>query len=269
MVIDFHAHIFKDELAAKGLSVLLKNSGNKITPVTDMTGSSLMAYMDTAGVDLSVIQPVVTKVTQTVTVNEWAASLESDRIISFGGIYPHTDDYKRDIDYVVSLGLRGLKFHAEYQDFVLDSPEMLRIYDYALGKGLIILHHAGVDIGLPPPYKTSPRQFAAVADAMQGGFIVAAHFGGHEQWDDVEKYLVGHNIYLDTSMGFEYFCDDRFMRIARAHGTDKILFGSDSPWSAAKSELAHIDALPLSEEEKHAIKGGNAAKILGLREKNV
>jgi hypothetical protein len=31
-----------------------------------------------------------------------------------------TDDYKRDIDFVVSLGLKGLKFHPEYQDFIVD-----------------------------------------------------------------------------------------------------------------------------------------------------
>jgi len=35
--------------------------------------------------------------------NEWVKSICSDRIIGFGGIYPHTDDYKRDIDFIVNL----------------------------------------------------------------------------------------------------------------------------------------------------------------------
>jgi predicted TIM-barrel fold metal-dependent hydrolase len=56
---------------------------------------------------------------------------------------------------------------------------------------LIILHHTGADPGMPMPYKSSPGQFANIADAMQGGVIVAAHFGGRAQWNDVEKYLVG------------------------------------------------------------------------------
>jgi len=35
--------------------------------------------------------------------NEWVKSICSDKIIGFGGIYPHTDDYKRDIDFIVNL----------------------------------------------------------------------------------------------------------------------------------------------------------------------
>lgn len=65
----------------------------------------------------------------TVKINEWALSISNDKIISFGGIYPYTDNYKRDIDFVVGLGLKGLKFHAEYQNFVLDDKQMLKIYD--------------------------------------------------------------------------------------------------------------------------------------------
>ena len=196
--------------------------------------------------------------------NEWSRSVCSDRILAFGGIFPHTDDYKRDIDFVVSLGLKGLKFHSEYQDFDVDDERMLKIYDYALSKGLIIMYHAGVDIGKPPPYKSSPKQFARIARAMQGGVIVAAHFGGHQQWDEVENELVGENIYLDTSMGFEFFAPGQFVRIVRNHGTDRILFASDSPWSRAETEMKHLRELPLTESEKTAILGGNAQRLLGI-----
>jgi predicted TIM-barrel fold metal-dependent hydrolase len=185
-------------------------------------------------------------------------------LISFGGIYPHTDDYKRDIDYVIGLGMKGLKFHAEYQNFIVDDDRMLKIYDYAIGKGLVILHHAGADPAFPPPFKSTPQQFARIVKAMRGGTIVAAHFGGHDQWDDVEKYLVGTGIYLDTSMGFEYYSAEQFLRIVKNHGADKILFASDYPWSSAKSEIEHLKALPLSNEEKAAILGENAKRLLGI-----
>jgi predicted TIM-barrel fold metal-dependent hydrolase len=213
-----------------------------------------------------VIQPVVTKQKQFETLNTWAAACAeaSDKIIAFGGIYPHTDDYKRDIDFVVSLGLRGLKFHCEYQNFYVDEPKMLPIYDYALSRGLILLHHAGFDPGYEAPFKSSPLRFANVADAMKGGVIIAAHFGGHDEWDDVERYLVGKNIYLDTSMGFEYFPQEQFLRIVKAHGADKILFGSDSPWSDATTEIRHLKDLSLPEDEKAMILGGNAQRLLGL-----
>lgn len=264
MTIDFHTHIFPDDLAPKALSALLSNINGIYHPVTNGTKDSLLKNMNQWGIDISVVQPVITKLSQTAKINRWAKGICSDRLISFGGIYPHTDDYKRDIDFVVNLGLKGLKFHAEYQDFNIDDPQMLKIYDYALSRGLIILHHAGFDPGYPAPYKSSPKQFAKIADAMQGGVMIAAHLGGHAQWDDVEKYLIGKNIYLDTSMGFEYFSHEQFLRIVKAHGADKILFASDSPWSNAKAEIETIKSLQLHEQEKEMILGLNAKRILGI-----
>ena len=264
MIIDFHTHAFPDTLAPRAIDSLFKACGMTLFPVSDGTVSGLVSKMDEFGVDVSVLQPVITKLSQTKSLNEWAASCQSDRIISFGGIFPHTDDYKRDIDFVCSLGLRGLKFHAEYQAFSLDEPKMLKIYDYAFEKGLIVLHHAGYDPAFNPPYRTSPKQFRNVARAMKGGVLVAAHFGGQSQWCDVEEYLVGENVYLDTSMGQKYYPKEQFLRIVRAHGADKILFASDSPWSNAKEEIESIKALPFTNEEKEKILSQNAKRILKI-----
>ena len=288
-IIDIHTHVFPDDIAHGTIRMLSEKTGNKYELAGDGTVSALIANMDAWGIDASVIQPVVTKQPQTRKVNEWAAAAVAaaaaaqaaqataataaaggaapempGRLIGFGGIYPHSDDYKGDIDFAVGLGLRGLKFHAEYQNFILDDKRMLEIYDYALGKGLVLLHHAGFDPGYPPPFKSSPQMFANVAKAMGGGTIIAAHLGGHDQWDDVERYLVGSGIYLDTSMGFEFFPREQFLRIAKAHGADKILFGSDAPWSNAGKEVAHLKSMPLSAEEIEAILGGNAKRILNL-----
>ncbi len=264
MIIDFHTHAFPDALAGRALGTLLENIDEAFKPVTDGTVSGLLRHMDEGGIDVSVVQPVITKPSQFVGLNEWAAGLASSRIVPFGGIYPHTDDYRRDIDFVVSLGLKGLKFHCEYQDFDIDEAKMLRIYDYALSRGLVLLHHAGFDPGFNGPLRSSPQQFARIADAMKGGVIVAAHFGGHAEWDDVERYLVGKEIYLDTSMGFEYYPAAQFLRIVKNHGAEKILFASDSPWSDATAEIARLKALELPEREKDMILGQNAMRILGL-----
>jgi predicted TIM-barrel fold metal-dependent hydrolase len=246
------------------MEALLIGCNNLYKNSHDGTVSGLLKTMDGWGIDISVVQPVVTKQSQVKTINDWAAGICSERIIAFGGIYPHSDDYKRDIDYVSGLGLKGLKFHAEYQDFFIDDDRMLKIYDYALSKGLILLHHAGFDPAFPPPFKSSPQKFAKIAKAMRGGVIVAAHFGGHGQWEDVEKYMAGSDIYLDTSMGFEYFSEEQFLRIAAKHGTEKILFASDSPWSNAKSEIEKIKSLPVPENDTAGILGKNAEYILGI-----
>lgn len=262
MIIDFHTHVFADELADRALSVLVANLEGSLKPVHNGKLNGLIERMDSYGVDISVVQPIVTKQSQTQKINEWAKSICSDRIISFGSIFPHTDNYKRDIDYICDLGLKGIKFHAEYQDFVIDEKNMLDIYYYALSRGLIILHHGGEDTGMPAPYKSSPERFARIADAMQGGVIIAAHLGGYNQWDEVYEKLAGKNIYMDTSMGFEFYKKQQFMRIVEKHGADKILFASDSPWSNAKQEADILKTMPLSAEDIEKILSGNARRIL-------
>lgn len=264
MIIDFHTHAFPDAIAERAIAGLVKACGGRYQPCTDGTLGGLEANMESFGVDISVVQPVLTKASQLKSLNEWAESICSDKIISFGGIYPHTEDYKADIDFVCSLGLKGLKFHVEYQNFVLDDPKMLKIYDYAFEKGLIVLHHAGFDPAFPPPFKSSPKQFLNIVKEMRGGVLVAAHFGGQQQWDEVEEYLVGENIYLDTSMGSKYYSREQFLRVVKNHGADKILFGSDAPWSRADEEIAYIKELPIPEGDKEKILGKNAARLLSV-----
>lgn len=264
MVIDFHTHAFPDKIAERAIDSLVKGCGGKYIPCSNGTLKGLNSNMDKFGVDISVVQPVVTKQSQTVSTNEWARDICSERIISFGGIFPHTDDYKRDIDIVCSLGLKGIKLHPEYQNFFIDAPEMLKIYDYALSKDLIILFHAGFDPAFPPPIHSSPKQFASISKQLRGGTIIAAHLGGQQQWDDVERYIVGTDIYIDTSMGFSYYPHDQFLRIVKDHGADKILFGSDSPWRRADEEIKALRSLPLTDEEKSLILHGNAERLLNI-----
>lgn len=264
MIIDFHTHIFADSIAQRALESLKEGCHGLYEPVHNLTQSGMLARMDEWGIDRAVIQPVITKRKQVKTVNEWAASTASDRIIPFGGIYPNEEDWKEQIDFVASLGLKGLKFHCEYQNFVVDDLRMLRIYDYAFNRNLILLQHAGFDPAFPAPFKSSPERFANIARELKGGIMVAAHFGGQLQWEEVERYLAGTDIYLDTSMGFVYYGSETFMKIYEKHGADRILFATDSPWSDASEELRLFNEIDLPDEDRQKILSGNAERILKL-----
>lgn len=61
MIIDFHTHIFPDEIAGKTLEKLRKMGG--ISPFTDGTLNGLKASMKAAGVDISLILPDVVRCT--------------------------------------------------------------------------------------------------------------------------------------------------------------------------------------------------------------
>ncbi len=264
MIIDFHTHAFPDAIAERAISSLISGCKGEYMPCSDGTIAGLLNNMDKFGIDVSVLQPVITKPSQTKTLNEWAKAQECEKIISFGGIHPATDDYKRDIDFVCSLGLKGIKLHPEYQNFEVDAPDMLKIYDYALSRGLVILFHAGYDPAYPPPIRSNPKKFAEISKQMQGGVMIAAHLGGQRQWDDVEKYLAGSDMYIDTSMGMQYYSHEQFLRIAEKHGYDKILFGTDSPWSKGDGEIDAINSLPITQEQKEKIFHKNAERILGI-----
>ncbi|MBO5037351.1 MAG: amidohydrolase family protein [Clostridia bacterium] len=262
--IDFHTHIFPDALAPRAIAALVEGGKHLYLPNADGTKDGLIEFMDRSGIDVSVVMPVITKQSQTVKTNEFSVAVLSDRIRAFGGIFPNTDDYKRDIDFVVSLGLPGIKIHAEYQDFIVDDPKMLKIYDYAFSKGLMIMQHAGFDPAFEAPFRSNPKMFANAMKQLGGGTMIAAHFGGQSQWDEVEKYIVGTNIYIDTSMGFDYYSEEQFMRIVKNHGSDKVLFGTDSPWSNSGKERERLLALPLPVEDKENILHKNAERLLGI-----
>ena len=85
-------------------------------------------------------------------------------------------------------------------------------------------------------------------------------------WDDVERYLAGRfdNVYLDVSVIAGYVDPEQVYRIIKMQGADKVLFGSDCPWSDPSTEIALVDGLPLSEEEKELIFYKNAERLLKI-----
>lgn len=107
MVIDFHTHIFNDELAPKARAALLKNSHNAYRHCTDMTRGGLLSYMDAHGIDKSVVLSIATKPTQTEKINAWAASVNDDRLIAFGSVYPLGDNWKRTSTLSCRTDLKG------------------------------------------------------------------------------------------------------------------------------------------------------------------
>ena len=128
-IIDFHAHAFADSLAPKAIPSL--ETRGDLTARYDGTVAGLVAAMDRNGVDVSVIQPVATKPGQVAVINEWAASLASDRIIPFGAMHPDLPDPGAEMARMRGLGLKGFKLHPEHQEFAPDEPRMEAIYSSA------------------------------------------------------------------------------------------------------------------------------------------
>ena len=265
MIIDFHTHIFPETIATKTISALEKISAIKAG--TDGTLRGLLADMEKNQVDLSVIMPVVTKPGQFESINTYAKSINemyNGKVLSFGGIHPDCENYKEKLETIKQLGLPGIKIHPDYQGVMIDDVRYMNIIEYANELDLMILTHAGIDIGLPEPVHCPPDKMRKVIDKLQPKKLIVAHYGGWKQWEQVSEYLAGEQVYLDTAFTADYIAQELFMKILNKHDKTKVLFATDSPWSAAQKGIDYINALPLTTEEKEAILGENAKKLLEI-----
>lgn len=265
MIIDIHTHIFPDGLAPKALAVLIHNCGE--TPFLNATLKDLIGSMDRAGVDRSAIMPIATKPSQVQGINRWVREVcnQTDRIIGFASLHPHYKDYVGEINHLKADGVPGIKLHPDYQEFFVDDPEVLPFFKALADAGLLVLFHAGVDIGLEPPVHCTPDRLSRLLDAVPNLRVIAGHMGGYSMWDDVEKYLIGRDLYLDTSYSMEQLGTERAISLMKAHGMEKILFGTDSPWTEQSQEVSRIRSFPLKPEEISAILGGNAMRLLKIQ----
>ena len=282
MIIDIHTHTFPDKIAAATLDKL-KHLSHTI-PFTDGTAAGLAASMARAGVDRSVVMPVATSPRQVPHVNDASARMNElgaqTGLLSFGCMHPDFDGWKEELARVRDLGLKGIKLHPQYQDTDFDDPRYLRILDRCGELGLVVLTHAGLDIGMPGKDNCAPEMVARALEQVGPVKLVLAHMGGWRQWDRVEALLPGTGVYLDTSFSLGEITplDDghyrpgdlplldeaAFLRMVRKFGADRVLFGTDSPWDDQGAALARLQALPLEPAELEAILGGNAKRLLGI-----
>lgn len=259
-IIDCHTHVFPDAIAAAAIASLEAEGGVKA--VYDGTVSGLVSVMDQAGVDASIVQPVATKASQVRSINDWVAGIASERVVAFGAMHPDLEDPAAEIARMRALGLRGFKMHSEYQAFAPDDPRLDPIWESAAAHGLIAFFHAGADIAFTT-VRSSPEAFATLLDRWPGLPMVLAHLGGFRQWTDVASVLAGRDVWLDTSYTLGHLPDEEFVAIVRAHGVDRVLFGSDGPWTDPGVEIAHLRGLGFTPGELDAILGGNAEQLLG------
>ncbi len=280
MMIDIHTHVFPEKIAAKTIAKLAE-TGN-VQPYSDGTKDGLLAFMKDSGVKRAVVMPVVTNPLQEETINRVAIETnekgDETGIYSFGGIHPDNANYKEIIRKLADNGIKGIKIHPQYQEVPIDDIRFMRIIDCASEHGLIVLTHGGYDPGYPsdPEQVSSPKRIRHVLDELKPRCLIAAHMGGWSAWDEVEEYLVGQNVWLDTSvcMGPKYASDgkprpntkilspEQFCRIVRAHGADRVLFGSDYPWSKETVAIEQIRESGLTDAETELILGGNAEAML-------
>jgi uncharacterized protein len=260
MIIDFHAHAFPDAIAARAVPALARE-GN-IAAHTQGTTDSLLTSMDRAGIGASVICSIATRPAQFEPILKWSSSIQSSRLIPLPSIHPADTDTVARVRAVKDAGFAGIKMHPYYQDFFLCEERLTPLYNALSETGLFLVVHCGYDIAFPRIRRSGPAQILDLRQRFPDLKLVTTHFGGWDIWDEVEKILIGKEIFMEISFALAYLSTHQALRMLNDHPADYLLFGSDSPWDDQSTALQRLQQLPVSASFFKSITGENAARLL-------
>lgn len=260
-IIDFHAHAFPDPVAAAAVPALAEKG--QVNPCLDGRIDSLLAAMDQAGVEKSVLCSIATRPGQFESILSWSKAVRSERIIPFPSFHPESPEAMLQIRTIAAEGFKGIKMHPYYQNFSIDEERLLPFYEAMSMAGLVLVMHTGFDIGFPRERIAGPDRIARVLDRFPELKFVATHLGAWEMWDEVEELLTGRRVYMDISFSLQYLEREAARRLILAHPADRILFGSDSPWACQEEVVRLLKSLDLGGELEKRIFRGNALELLG------
>lgn len=259
--IDFHTHAFPDDLAAKALDKL--SEAGDVEPKLSGTISDLLRSMDRAGIEKSVVACIATRPGQFKSIVKWAREACSDRIVMFPSVHPMSDDAVQNVRQVAQDGFKGIKLHPYYQEFHLDDERVFPVYEEMARQDLILLSHTGFDFAFPEERIADPQKVVAVKERFPELTFVTSHLGGWSDWDEVERHLAGSDVYMETSFSLELMDREQARSIITSHRSDRVMFGTDSPWTDQKHALERLRGLDLDPDLEAAIVRQNALRLLG------
>lgn len=260
-IIDFHAHIYPESIAAKAV----ENVGKFYTLGMSGKGTAcdLIECGKPVGIKKYVVHSPALHPKNVQSINNFIAEECSihNELIGFGTLHAFMDEPEKEVDRIISLGLKGIKLHPDSQQFDLDEPKMDSAYKYIEEMGLPVLFHTG-------DYRYSyshPKRLVNVMEKCPDLTCIAAHFGGWSIFDLALEYLKDQNCFLDISSSMSFLGSVRSRELIEIYGADRILFGSDFPMWTPGTELDKYLYLGFSEEVNKKILYNNAIKILNSK----
>ena len=283
MIIDFHTHIFPPWLRER------RDEYIKVDPCFSLlysqpkariaTAEELIASMDEAGIDLSVVLNACW-VSQELCVKTNDYILDSvsrypKRLVGFCAIQPRAGDAAiAELERCAKAGARGIgELRSDVQGFNLaDETTMKPLVDAALKHDLIFLTHSSEPVGHEYSGKGSitPDILYSFITAFPNLKLVCAHWGGglpfYALMPEVAKALA--NVFFDTAATVFLYKPEIFEQVSHIIGSDRILFGTDYPLMHQSRVLDQIQSAQLLDEDKARILGANAQKLLWRDERS-
>lgn len=278
MIIDFHTHVFPDEVRADREGFLEREAwfGSLYADPKRKLASAedVVASMEEAGVDRTVVLGFpwrdggLCKEHNSYLLD--AVRRYPEKLIGFGIVQPLDAGDAKELDRCLSGGLMGMgeigpdsqRYDFEAKWVLADSVEVLLHHDRPL------LTHSSEPLGHDYTGKgtVTPPRLLKLASNFPELKIIMAHWGGglpfYELMPEVRETL--RNVYYDTAASTYLYSFDIFPLAAQLVGSGRILWGTDFPLLSQSKFLKRVRESGLNEEQLGAVLGGNAARLLRL-----
>ena len=122
-IIDCHCHVYPDKIASKAVESI----GNfyDLEMFYDGRYSTLVEHGNEIGVKHYIVFSVATTPGQVSSINRFIADTvvnAAGTVTGLGTIHPLCNEPENVIDEILSLGLKGVKMHHDFQKVTVDSP---------------------------------------------------------------------------------------------------------------------------------------------------
>lgn len=258
-IIDFHTHIYPEKIAAKAVSSVA--DFYTIPIIMDGTPQTLIESGKQCGIGHFVVFSAAIDAEKVTIINDYIAGecKAHPEFTGFGTLHPDFKNPQGEIERMMSLGLRGVKFHPDMQKFNIDDKRMFDTYSMIEARGLPVIFHTG-DYRFPFSH---PARLATVLDNFPKLFAIAAHFGGWTLFDVAYDCLKNKQCYFDLSSSIPLLGTRRARELIRAYGAERILFGTDYPMWEPSECVREFMEIELTDNERELILSKNALSILG------
>lgn len=263
-MIDSHCHIYPDGIARKAVKAVDRFYDGLPADPHDGTASTLLAVGQACGISHFIVHSVATTAHQVSSINQFIAkSVEESagRFTGLGTMHLESEDYRKDLDEIQALGLKGVKLHPDIQRFYVNEPRAMKIFELCEARGLPVCVHTG-------DYRydfSNPSRVVTVLKTFPKLRFIGAHFGGWSVWEEAVRVLPDFpNLVVDSSSSFHWLTPSRAKEIIHAYGAERVLFGTDYPLWHQQPDIDYLMGLELTDQEYEQIFWRNVSELFQI-----
>jgi predicted TIM-barrel fold metal-dependent hydrolase len=282
MIIDIHTHAFPSAVRQTRQNFFQEEPAFELlyaSPKARLAGASeTIAMMDAQGVDKSVVFGFPWRSADTFRRNNdyilEAVARYPDRLIGFCCLDPMHREAPAEVERCLKAGMAGvgeLAFYASgVENVCLECLDPIMALAESFSRPVMLHTNEPVGHDYPGKSPNTLAQISALVRRFSRIRIILAHWGGGLFFYALLKKQMREelaNVWFDTAASPYLYRPDVYRLALELAGTDRILLGTDFPLLEPQRYFKEMDQAGLTAEQRKAVCGDNAARLLGLAKK--